>query len=222
VRPALLALAVSLLALASPARALDQWDAMFDSTLSFTMGVPTEQMGVVFGSIAMVPPSEAVSTLALGLRPLGQANREIILRASENPLLLGRAPDIKTEGARVWVFSGQLPAGRYEIVRARVCVGMTLRDLLPMPRRAKCFEPNGPSPVPLVVNAGSTVYVGRWLMNSVPTAPPDPKLTWMPGFVFMTDAYAEDLPVFEAKRKGGTIPHADGPVENPIPSLLER
>lgn len=190
---------------------LNQWDPVFIGHAGLTIGVPSERMGVLFGSIALVPPNESVTGFSVHLRPLGDPSREIGVFASNRKFnTYWRAPDVDTVDEKIWVFSGQLPAGTYEIVKIGVSIGSV--------RNVSWYEL--PRPIPVVAKAAGSIYLGRWVLAQRPEAVPGPKLMWEGADLVFHDAFAQDLKSFETARKRLSLPHSAGPVENPLPALI--
>jgi hypothetical protein len=177
----------------------------------------TGQAGVVFGSLVAVRSDEPVSRLTLWLRPLGDPAREFPVEG------LKREPDAIEAGTRTWVFSGSLPAGRYEASRSEMCMSMTFRDFMRPLRqvRSPCFSSPGPRPVVIEVKPGEGTYVGRWLMSGKRLHDMEStSLVWMEGHVFLQDAFEADRATFEKKRSAQALPALGASVGNAVSPLV--
>lgn len=212
------------LVLAGAAHAQSQWDPVFEGGNIAGGGLPSEQAGLLFGSFLLAPPEPEVDRLELWVRPLGDPSRAFAIVANNGFHTPRRDPDSDTPAGKVWVFSGLLPAGRYEIESAGLCKGRSVRGFLlghPGRRQPLCFKSNGPHPILLEVAAGGTVYMGRWQMSLNTLAVPGPKLTWTERHVVLRDAQAEDLAVLEKQRQARPIPHGGGPVTSAVAEMVK-
>lgn len=198
------------------------WSSELQGSFSLNLGVTQERMGVLFASLAIAPPFASIDRFSIALRPYGVTDREILLTGS-NRTVVGQPTeaDIETAAARTWVASGMLPAGRYEIVRAIRCQPIALFRARPT---APCVESSG-RPVIVEVKAGATVYLGRWSLPAIEDHAAAPHFTWTqspPLHVRLRDAYDEDFAIFRKQREAHSIPHAGGPVDNPIATVVAR
>lgn len=222
-RRALLAAAAAL-ALAGAANAQTQWDPVFAAGNIAGGSLPGQQAGLLFGSFALAAPMQEIDRLVLWLRPLGDASREFAIVANNGFHTPKRDPDSESAAEKAWVFSGLLPAGRYEIARAELCKALSAKAFLlgsAGRQQALCFKSNGPQPVLLEVAAGGTVYMGRWQMSLRTLDVPEPKLTWMERHIAVRDTLADDLAVLEKQRQTRPIPPIAGAVTNAVAELVK-
>jgi hypothetical protein len=194
---------------------LNQWDTIFKGNASLTRGVPAERMGVLFGTIAIVPPNEDLAGVSLTLRPLGdrsQGSEVWVFAANKRYHMLFRQPDIDASDRRVWLFSGQLPAGIYEIASIGVSYGNVMN--------VRFMEPEHPVRIPIL--AARNMYLGRWQVSPEPYAQPGPRLVLDGSQVLVRDAFADDAPLFESFRKTRTLPYRSAPLDNPLPAVMRE
>src|SRR5688572_26672343 len=79
-------------------------------------GVSVERTGVLFGSIGFAPRDLSISAVSMHLRRLdNKAHRFEIFATNRAQHPNWRAPDVDTDGQRIWAYSARLPQGRYEI-----------------------------------------------------------------------------------------------------------
>lgn len=189
----------------------NQWDVAFRGHTAMTLGVPQDRMGVLFGSIAIEPRIASIVGVSLHFRPLGDPGRETMVLATSTTLY-ARRPDVDEPGRAVWLFSGQMPAGAYEITRAQVYVNNV----------NAYYRMDLPQPVRIDAPAAGTVYLGRWQVGGQPSLVQSPRLTWPGVPIALRDAFAEDGELLLAIRRKEKVPHEGGAVVNPLPSLFDK
>jgi hypothetical protein len=206
----------------APLQAQTQWDPVFTGPRGALFASAPEQTGVLFGSLALMQPSSDVTMLILWLRPLGDPGREFSVIAFNTAFQrLTRGPDLDSPEERLWVFSGQLQAGRYEIARAEFCMSSDVqKGFGPRPAKPPCARGTGPRPILVEVEAGTSTYLGRWLMSLQRRDPAESDLLWKEGHIFLRNAYEADLAIFQKKRAAGTIPPTDGPPANAVAEFV--
>jgi hypothetical protein len=159
-------------------------------------GLTVERTGLVFGSIGFVPRDEAVSAMSFHLRSLDRpGHRFEVFATNRSSHARWRVPDVDSPAQRLWVFSGRVPAGRYEIALAAVSPS-DARDI-----HWINFNP----PIPVKVAADGAVYMGRWQFM-----PPEAALSGaqvrVPGTpLVLRDAPEEDQLLLARKRGGSPL-----------------
>lgn len=199
--------ALCLALLVSACANVGQWDKVFRGHAGLVHNVPPERMGVLLGSIALVPPRNSITGISLHLRPLGDARNEMGIFASNREFnIFWRQPDVDTPEERSWTYSGQLPAGVYEIPKAGISVGSV--------HNVHWYELS--RPLRVNVTAGGTVYLGRWEINDYPEKAAGPKIVFKDSDLLIRDASVLDRGALEAKRERSKVPHPGGPFENAL------
>ncbi|WP_048441082.1 hypothetical protein [Caenimonas sp. SL110] len=174
-------------------------------------GVSIERTGLLFGSIGFVPRSETVSALSFHLRSLDNPGYRVEVFAT-NRATHGRwrTPDIDSESQRLWVFSGNLPVGRYEIALAAVSF-VDARDI---------HWINFKDPIPVDVTTDGAVYVGRWQITPTDVAVVGTQLR-VPGTpLLLRDSPDEDQALLA--RRLGISPIGKRAIVDALRDLMEQ
>lgn len=193
-----------------------QWDPVFSGNASLMRGVPAERMGMLFGSIAIAHEEKAIEGLWLTLHSQS-TGESVVIHATKRMLTNHRKADIETESERIWVFSGQLPTGEYRIVE------MTLDHYAGFGGSRLWPSVAIRLPTQLSVNAGETIYMGRWSAQEQgrPMRNPQKALVWEGRFrAMLRSAFSEDKATVDRlrlERKDWPAMHA--PVVNPLRML---
>lgn len=172
--------------------------------------VSVEQIGLVFGSIGFVPRDDSMSALSFHLRSTdGKGQRFEIFATNRQRHAYWRAPDVDTEAQRLWVFSGRVPVGRYEIPLAALS-GADARDI---------HFVNFKQPIPVTVTAGGAVYLGRW-QYTPPAAQAPGQLFRIPGTsLALRDTPQEDQSLLVRRR--GHSPVGNREIDDVLRPLIQ-
>jgi hypothetical protein len=166
--------------------------------------------GVVFGSIGVAPRDESISAMSVHLRSLDSKDHRFeIFATNRTAHPRWRSPDVDTESQRVWVFSGALPVGRYEIALA-AWTGDDIKKI-----NWIHFKPS----IPVTVTTDGAVYVGRWQFTPL-TATPDESAMRIPG----TPLGLRDMPVEDQvilARQRGESPIGKKSIDDVLRKMME-
>jgi hypothetical protein len=167
--------------------------------------------GVVFGSIGVAPRDESISAMSVHLRSLEVKDHRFEIFAtnrSDHPRW--RLPDVDSESQRVWVFSGGLPVGRYEIALA-AWTGDDIKKI-----NWINFKPS----IPVTVTPEGAVYVGRWQFTPSGAEPGEFELR-IPG----TPLVLRDMPIEDQvilARQRGESPIGRKAIDDVLRALMGR
>lgn len=173
-------------------------------------GVSVERTGVLFGSIGFVPRDLSVGAVSMHLRQVdGKGRRFEIFATNKTQHANWRAPDVDTDGQRIWAYSARLPQGRYEITLFGVG-GTDARDV-----HWVHFKPA----IPVTVTASGAVYVGRWQVTPATVAPQEPQLRISGSDLVLRDMPEEDQLLLVRRR--GTSPIGDLPIDDVLRNMQD-
>ncbi len=117
-------------------------------------GVPPDQLGKVYGSVAVPREEDQIEGLGITLQSTSTGT-EASMMAGTRAFIYKRGPSQDSGPDRIWVFYGQLPAGEYRIVRVTLDFapsnggrGFPKADLVP--------------DIPITITVGPLTYLGRW------------------------------------------------------------
>ena len=157
-----------------------------------------ERTGVVFGSIGFAPRDLSMSAISVHLRRIdGKGNRFEIFATNRPQHARWRAPDVDTDGQRIWAFSGNLPEGRYEIAHVAIS-GTDARDIHWMN-----FKPA----IPVTVTTSGAVYLGRWQYTPAATPAQEPQFRVPGSDLVLRDLPEEDQLLLVRRRGDSPIGH---------------
>ncbi|MDB5871348.1 MAG: hypothetical protein JWQ07_790 [Ramlibacter sp.] len=176
-------------------------------------GISIERTGVIFGSIGFAPRDLSMSAMSLHLRSVDdKGHRFEIFATNWQQHARWRTPDVDTDDQRIWVFSGRVPAGRYEIALAGLS-GADAHEVHWMN-----FKPA----IPVTVSAKGAVYLGRWQFTpAAAQLPENQEQVRIPGSdLVLRDTPDEDQALLARKR--GDSPIGKRPIDDVLRDLADR